>query len=98
MVRIQLLAKSLNGEEVTQELINVLSMKLGVTMRDRASVNIVAIHTLKILYPHLLNIGCFHIGTLDLVGDYFKLPQFTELLNSWLSLLNQACAGMRLVS
>ena len=51
LVRIQLLAKSLNGEEVARELINVLSTTLGITshyvvatMRDRASVNKVAIY------------------------------------------------------
>ena len=64
LVRIQLLAKSLNGEEVARELINVLSTTshyVVATMRDRASVNNVALRTLKILYPHLLDIGCFHI-------------------------------------
>ena len=87
LVKIELLAKSLNGEEVAQELINVLSTTLGITshyvvatMRDRASVNNVAIRTLKILYPNLLDIGCFS-HTLDLVGDHFKLPQLTEFLN-----------------
>ena len=96
LVRIQLLAKSLNGEEVARELINVLSTTLGITshyvvatMRDRASVNNVALRTLKILYPHLLDIGCFS-HTLDLVGDHFKLPQLTEFLNSWLSLFSHS--------
>ena len=93
---IQLLAKSLNGEKVTRELINILSTTLGITshhvvaiMRDRASMNNVAICTLKILYPHLLDIGCFS-HTLNLVGDHFKLPQFTEFLNSWLSLFSHS--------
>ena len=96
LVRIQLLAKSLNGEEVAWELINILSTTLGITshyviatMRDRASVNNVAIRTLKILYPHLLDIGCFS-HTLNLVGDHFKLPQLTEFLNSWLSLFSHS--------
>ena len=57
-------------------------------MRDCASVNNVAICTLKILYPHLLDIGCFS-HTLDLVGDHFKLPQLTKFLNSWLSLFSK---------
>ena len=35
-------------------------------MRDRASVNDVAIRTLKVVYPALLDVGCFS-HTLDLV-------------------------------
>ena len=96
LVKIELLAKSFNGEEVARELINVLSTTLGITshyvvatMRDRASVNNVAIRTLKLLYPNLLDIGCFS-HTLDLVGDHFKLPQLTEFLNSWLSLFSHS--------
>ena len=33
-------------------------------MRDRASVNTVAVHTLNIVFPHILDIGCFS-HTLD---------------------------------
>jgi len=57
MVKIQLLAKSLTGEEIARELIGVVSTSLGITsqfvvatMRDRASVNNVAICTMKIIY------------------------------------------------
>ena len=53
LVRLQLLAKSLNGEEVAWEIINVLSAtyticpnSLLATMRDRASVNNVAMRTI----------------------------------------------------
>ena len=49
LVRLEFLTKSISGEEVAQELINTLSVTLGVqsnllaAMRDRASVNKVAI-------------------------------------------------------
>ena len=66
LVRMQLLAKSLTGEEVTRELLSVLSTEYGVVstnllavMRDRASVNSVEVRTLKVLYPDFLDIGCF---------------------------------------
>ena len=49
LIRIQLLAKSLSGEEIARELINVLSTNYGIgsryliaAMRDRASANNVA--------------------------------------------------------
>ena len=52
LVRLQLLAKSMTGEEIACELVNVLSVQYGIssdfllsTMRDRASVNNVALRT-----------------------------------------------------
>ena len=66
VVRVQLLAKSLSGEEIARELISTLSTELGVTsgrllasMRDRASCNNVAMRTLKVAYPNVLDIGCY---------------------------------------
>ena len=91
LVRIQLLAKSLTGEEIARELISVLSTSLGIasqfvvgTMRDRASVNNVAIRTMKIIYQNSLDIGCFS-HTLDLVGDHFKLSNLTEFVSTWVT-------------
>ena len=50
LVRLQLLAKSMTGEEIAHELVNVLSVQYGIssdfllsTTRDRASVNNVAL-------------------------------------------------------
>ena len=61
-----LLARSMTGEELARQLIVCLSTELGIngdhliaTMRDRAAVNNVAIQTLQIIYPHILDIGCF---------------------------------------
>ena len=96
LIRIQLLAKSLSGEEIARELINVLSTNFGIgsnhliaAMRDRASANNVAMKTLKIVYPSVLDVGCFS-HTLDLVGNYFKLPNLTEFLNYWLLLFSHS--------
>ena len=53
-----MLAKSLCGEELARELISVLSVTYSVStnqllacMRDRSTVNNVAVRTLKIVYP-----------------------------------------------
>ena len=96
LVRIQLLAKCLTGEEIAQELISVLSTSLGIasqfvvgTMRNRASVNNVAIRTMKIIYQNSLDIGCFS-HTLDLVGDHFKLPNLTEFVSAWVTLFSHS--------
>jgi len=96
LIRIQLLTKSLSGEEIAHELINVLSASFGISsqniisaMRDRASANNVAMRTLKVVYPKLLDVGCFS-HTLDLVGNYFKVPNLTEFLTYWLQLFSHS--------
>ena len=94
VVRLMLLAKSLTGEEVARQLISTLSTELGIpshlliaTMRDRASVNNVAIRTLSILYPQLIDIGCFS-HTLDHVGENFKTPILNEFISAWINLFS----------
>ena len=63
LVRVQMLAKSLSGEELARELISVLSVTYSIrsntllaAMRDGASVNSVAIRTLKVVYPLLFDV------------------------------------------
>ena len=60
-----MLSKSLAGEEIVRELINVLSVPYSIrsnhtlaNMRDQASINNVAICTMKIVYPLLVDVGC----------------------------------------
>ena len=75
LIRLQILVKSLSGEEIASEVINSLSLEYGVmsehilaVMHDCASTNTVAMRTLKVLYPLALDVGCFsHI--LDRVGE-----------------------------
>ena len=76
LVRVSMLAKSVTGEELARELISVLSVTYSITynsllavMRDGACVNNVAIQTLKVVYPLVIDIRCFshkidHIGPL----------------------------------
>ena len=73
LIRFQLVAQSMTGEQVARELIMALSTQYSVSyssllasMRDRASVNDVAIRTLKVLYPGVIDIGYF-LHTLDLL-------------------------------
>ena len=76
----KLLSKSLTGEELAREIISTLSTSYGLqshqlvaAMRDRSSVNNVAMTTVKLLYPAVIDIGCFS-HTLDRVGEQFKIP------------------------
>ena len=92
LVRLQILAKSVNGEEVATEFTNVLSISYGipsnhlVVMIDRASVNEVAIKTLRIVYLSLVRVGCFS-NTINHVGEQFCKLTLTEFIVSWTSLL-----------
>ena len=56
-----LLAKALTGEELARQLITVISTELSVppglivaAMRDRASVNSVAMHIIGVIYNHMI--------------------------------------------
>ncbi len=96
LIRMQMLAKSMTGEEVARELISVLSMKYSVkselllaAMRDRASVNNLATHTVKVMYPLIVDIDCFS-HTLDHVGDNFIIPNLKEFLHLWISLFSHS--------
>jgi hypothetical protein len=92
LVRVQLLVKSMSGVEIARELVNALSVEYGVAvnrllaaMHDRASANAVAMTTIKVLYPNLLDVGCYS-HTLDHVGERFKTPHLDDFIRLWISL------------
>lgn len=96
LVHVELLAKSLKGEEVARELISILSVTLGIktelliaAMRDRASVNNVAVRTLSIVYPSLLDVGCI-AHTLDHVGEKFLTTILNNFVTLWISLFSHS--------
>ena len=91
-----LLVKSLTGEEVARQLIVSLTTELGIesdlliaAMHDRVSMNNVAIRTLSIAFPKVLDIGCFS-HTLDHVGEHMKIPVFEEFLKGWIGLFSRS--------
>ena len=68
----------MTGEEVARELIDILSVTLGIksellvaAMRDRASVNNIALKTISVIYPLFFNVSCI-AHTLDHVGKKFR--------------------------
>ena len=96
LVRVQMLSKSLTGEEIARELISVLlvtysihSNNLLAALRDRASTNNVAMSTLKIVYPSVIDVGCFS-HTIDHVGSHFNTPTLREFITSWISLFSHS--------
>lgn len=66
LIRLETLAKSMTGEEIARELIDVLSRTYRIqsnhilaVMRDGASVNNVALRVLQVVFPDILNVCCF---------------------------------------
>ena len=96
LIRLNMLAKSLTGDEIARELINTLSVDYGVKsesvvaiMHDCASANKVAMRTLQVLYPAVLGIGCFS-HTLNRVGEKFNAPHVNDFTTYWVSLLSHS--------
>ena len=82
----------MTGEEIAREIIQILSVRMGVsshlllaTMRDSASVNNLAMNTISVIYPNMLDIGCFS-HALDHVGEKFATPVLSTFCSSWISL------------
>jgi len=78
---IRLLTKSLAGEEVAHELIQVLSVNYSIpsnyliaAMRDRVSVNSVVMKTVKIVYPKYLMLVALAIQLIELGNISTFLP------------------------
>ena len=89
---LQFIQKSVCGEELARELISTLSVMLGIksgmlvgAMHDRASVNSVAMCTVCIMYPSVLDIGCMS-HAFDCVGENFKTPNLDTFFTLWISL------------
>lgn len=88
------LAKSMTGEEIACELISVLQVQYDVgsssliaAMHDRASVNNVAMSFVRVMYPSILDIGCFS-HTLDNAGGKFNIPTLNEFFTAWIQLFS----------
>jgi hypothetical protein len=96
LVRLQLLAKSLSGEEIAREQISILSINYGIesnkllaSMRDGASTNGVAMCTLKIVYPNIMDINCFS-HTLDREGEHFNIPILQNFISLWIFMFSHS--------
>ena len=96
LVRFLTLTKSMTGEEIARELINVLSVEYGISsdrvlasMRDRASANGVAMRTIQIIYSKMLDVGCYS-HTIDLVGEKFRTPHLDSFVRLWVSLFSHS--------
>ena len=96
LIHLQLLAKSMKGEEIAREIIATISTQYGISsnlvvamMYNRAACNGVALQTLKIVYPQLVDVGCFS-HTLHLVDEKFCIPCLSSFTVWWVSLFSHS--------
>ena len=98
LVHLQLLAKSLCGEEIARELISILyinynysieSNKLLANMRGGVTSNGVAVRTLQIVYPNAMDITCFS-HMLDRVGEHFNIPILQDFISLWIPMFSHS--------
>ena len=94
--RLMLLAKSITGEEVARQLVTALSTELSIApdmiaaaMRDRASVNDVAMRTVSVIFNRMMDMPCFS-HTIDHVGERMNTPILDDFTKVWISLFSQA--------
>ena len=96
LVRFQTLAKSMAGEEIVRELISTLSAEYDITserllaaMKDRESVNWVAMRKIKVVFPNMIDVG-YYSHTIDLVGEKFHTPSLHTFIHPWISLFSHS--------
>lgn len=58
-------------------------------MRDRASVNNVAMQTLKVIYPTIVDVGCFS-NIIDHVREKFDCETLGKFMTLWISMFSQS--------
>ena len=78
LLKLEILAKSMNAEELAQRLIQCLAVEYGtqpnhllVAMRDGASVNEAGLCQVMFFFPNILNVICFS-HTINNVGKHFE--------------------------
>ena len=78
------------------EIISTLSINYHISptsvlasMRDRTSTNNVALRTLKVLYPNIVDIGCLS-HTIDHVGEKFDTAVLSEFISWWINLFSHS--------
>ena len=62
---------------------------MALHLSNRASVNNVALTTLKVVYPKLVEVGCYS-HTINHVGERFSTPALSEFLTSWILLFSHS--------
>ena len=98
LVRLQLIAKSLKGDELAREIITVLAQQYNVqnsslcaAMRGGASVNGAAMRTVKVAFPKVVDVRCFS-HAIDGIDSHLNIPTLRRFLQLWNALFGHSPA------
>lgn len=96
LIRLEILAKAMKGEELAQRLMSCLAVdyKFGPSvvigaMRDGASVNGAALRQLSFFYPELFDVVCFS-HTIDNVGNHFEFQVLDLFTRYWIGMFSHS--------
>ena len=64
-------------------------------MHDRAACNGVVLRTLKVVFPTIVDVGCFS-HTLEMVSEKFDTPSLSSFMVWWVSLFSHSPKSMLL--
>ena len=89
LLKLEVLAKSMNAEELAQRLIQCLAVAYGIqpnqllaAMRDGASVNEAGLRQVMFFFPNILKVICSS-HTIDNVGKHYKFSVLDTFSRSW---------------
>ena len=97
LIRLEVLAKALKGDELAQRLMSCLAVKHNFGpntiiggVRDGASVNGAALRQLKFFYSNLFDVVCFS-HTIDYVDNHFVFRVLDSFSQYWIGLFAHSC-------
>ena len=96
LIRLEVLAKALKGDELAQRLMSCLAVKHNFGpntiiggIRDGTSVNGAALRQLKFFYSNLFDVVCFS-HPIDNVGNHFEFRILDSFIQYWVSLFTHS--------
>lgn len=102
LLKLEILAKSMNAEELAQRLVQCLAVEYGMppnhllaAMRDGASVNEAGLSQVMFFFPKVLNVICFS-HTIDNVGKHFEFSVLDTFSRCWNTLFSFSPAAWML--
>lgn len=97
-MHLQLIVKSLKGDDLAREIITVLAQQYNVqnsslcaAMRDGASVNGAAMRTVKVVFPKVVDVHCFS-HAIDGIDSHLNIPTLRRFLQLWNALFGHSPA------
>ena len=97
LVKLEVLARSLNAEQLAQRLIQCLAVEYGIKpnhlLRDGAAVNYeAALRQVGFYFPNIFNVTCFSL-TINNVGKHFEFSVLDKFSRNWNTMFSLSAAA-----